>query len=191
MTIFTLADLIWNDVWWRFPDLKFSLTEGDIGWIPFFLHRAEHVQNIQSGWTGHTFPDGTGPTDVFLEHVLCCFISDPVGLELIDHFNIDNVCWECDYPHSDSTWPESPERVAAEFTALDRAQIDKITHQNAMRHYRFDPFTTRAPEQCTVGALRAEVGDVDTVTHVGRRADGRDLEAFMTMRQRRTAPSKA
>ena len=187
LTIFTLADLVWNDIWWRFPDLKFSLTEGDIGWIPFFLQRAEHVQRVQSGWTGHHFPDGTGPADVFYEHVLCCFISDPVGLELIDHFNVDNVCWECDYPHSDSTWPESPERIAAEFTELDRATVDKITHRNAMRHYRFDPFARRAPEDATVGALRAEVGEVDTVTHVGRPADARDLEAFMQIRARKSA----
>ena len=128
---------------------------------------------------------------MFLDHVLCCFISDPVGLELIHHFNIDNVCWECDYPHSDSTWPDSPERVAAEFAALDDEQVAKITHLNAMRHYRFDPFTDRPPEAGTVGALRAEVGAVDTVTHVGRRADGRDVEAFMSMRQRIKGPANA
>ena len=181
LTIFTLADLVWNDIWWRFPELKFSLTEGDIGWIPFFLQRAEHTQDVQSGWTGHTFPDGTGPADIFLEHVLCCFISDPVGVELIDHFNIDNVCWECDYPHSDSTWPNSPEVVAEEFAGLSDEQIAKITHLNAMRHYRFEPFATRAPEDGTVGALRAEAADVDTVTHVGRKANPGDLEFFKTL----------
>ena len=190
LTIFTLADLIWNDIWWRFPELKFSLTEGDIGWIPFFLQRAEHVQRVQSGWTGHRFPDGTGPADVFHDHVLCCFISDPVGLELIDHFNVDNVCWECDYPHSDSTWPESPERIADEFAALDRETVDKITHRNAMHHYRFDPFAHRAPEDATVWALRAEVGEVDPVTRVGRKADARDLDAFMQIRARKSATAR-
>ena len=32
------------------PTLKFSLTEGDIGWIPYFLWRAEHVNDRHRGW---------------------------------------------------------------------------------------------------------------------------------------------
>jgi hypothetical protein len=55
-----------------------------------------------------------------------------------------------------------------------------------MRHYQFDPFTTRPREQCTVAALRAEATDVDTVTRVGREADASDLEAWAA--QRRPVP---
>jgi hypothetical protein len=143
MAIFTLGDLIWNDIWWRFPDLKFSLTEGDVGWIPYFLWRAEHVQRRHSGWTGHKFPDGTGPTDVFLKHVLCCFISDPIGIELIDHFNVDNLCWESDFPHSDTNWPNAPEELSQLLGALPNETIARITHQNAMKHFQFDPFKHR------------------------------------------------
>jgi hypothetical protein len=40
-------------------------------------------------------------------------------------------------------------------------EIDKITHLNAMRHFRFDPFSVRPREKCTVGALRTEAADVD------------------------------
>ncbi len=181
MSIYTLGDLIWNDIWWRFPELRFALTEGDIGWIPYFLWRAEHVQERHSGWTRHEFPDGMGPTDVFLRHVLCCFISDPVGVELFGHFNLDNVCWECDFPHSDTTWPNSPEELAPLLAHLSDADVNRITHQNAMRHYRFDPFAIRARERCTVAALRSEATDVDTVTRVGRPADERDLAFFRGM----------
>jgi hypothetical protein len=41
-------------------------------------------------------------------------------------------------------------------------EINKITHLNAMKHFGYDPFTVRARETCTVGALRAEASDVDT-----------------------------
>jgi len=178
MAIFTLGDLIWNDIWWRFPNLKFSLTEGDVGWIPYFLWRAEHVQRRHSGWTGHKFPDGMGPTDVFLKHVLCCFISDPIGIELIDHFNVDNLCWESDFPHSDTNWPHGPEELAKLLGELPAATVAKITHENAMKHFQFDPFEHRAKEKCRAGVLRAEAPDVDVVTRVGRKADERDVEHF-------------
>ena len=180
MSIFTLIDLLWATFWDRFPDLRFSLTEGDIGWIPYFLWRAEHVQDRHSGWTRHDFSTTGGPKQIFRDHVLCCFINDAVGVELLHHFNTDNVCWESDYPHSDGTWPEAPEKAAKVFNDAKVADdlVAKITHENAMRHYQFDPFAIRPKEQCTAAALRAESPDVDVVTRVGRAADDRDLAAW-------------
>jgi len=188
MSIYSLGDLMWADFWWRFPDLRFSLTEGDIGWIPYFLQRAEHVQRRHSGWTGHAFPEGWGPAEVFRRGVICCFIDDRIGVKLIDEFNIDNVCWESDYPHSDSTWPRAPEVLEELFAPLSDVQINKITHENAMRHFQFDPYAIRPPERCTVAALRAEARDVDTVTRVGRPPDQSDRDFFQ---QLRVPPAKA
>jgi predicted TIM-barrel fold metal-dependent hydrolase len=178
-TINTLIELVWADFWFRFPGLKMSLTEGDIGWIPYFLQRAEHILARHSGWTRHRFPDGYTPTEVFLERILVCFIDDPVGVAMIDRFNVDNVCWESDYPHSDSAWPNAPETVATTMAPLTDEQVAKITHENAMRHFQFDPFRSRPRERCTAGALRAEATDVDVVTHVGKPPDDDDLEIFM------------
>jgi predicted TIM-barrel fold metal-dependent hydrolase len=182
MSIYSLGDLMWADFWWRFPGLRFALTEGDIGWIPYFLQRAEHIQARHSGWTGHRFPDGLGPADVFKQRVLCCFINDRIGVRLLDELNIDNVCWESDYPHSDSTWPNAPETLASLVAHLPTAVVDKITHDNAMRHFQFDPFAVRPRDTCTVAALRAEAADVDTVTHVGRPPDESDREFFQALR---------
>jgi predicted TIM-barrel fold metal-dependent hydrolase len=181
MAIYTLGDLLWADFWHRFPDLRFALTEGDIGWIPYFLQRAEHTLDRHNAWMGHEQPQGLRPSELFRERILCCFINDRVGIELLDHFNVDNVCWESDYPHSDSTWPDGPEKLVPILAGVDAAAVAKITHENAMRHYRFDPFATRPKEQCTVAALRAEAGDVDTVTHVGRAADETDIAAWRAM----------
>lgn len=187
-SIFTMVDLMWCDAFQRFPDLKFSLTEGDIGWIPYFLWRSEHVFDRHSGWTDHQFGEGiSGPAEVFRRHILCCFISDPVGLRSLDDFNIDNICWESDYPHSDGVWPRAPETVAELMDGLDDEIVAKITHRNAMRHFQFDPFATRPIQQCRAGALREEAIDVDTVTRVGRRADERDIEAFAAISRRVSA----
>jgi hypothetical protein len=187
MSIYTLGDLLWAEFWQRFPALRFALTEGDIGWIPYFLWRAEHTLSRHNAWMGHELPQGKGPTEVFQERILCCFINDRIGVKLLDEFNIDNVCWESDYPHSDSPWPNGPEVAAHVFADLPSDVVAKITHENAMRHYQFDPFAIRAKERCTVGALRAESPDVDTVTHAGRPADDRDLEAWRKLTMGRQA----
>jgi predicted TIM-barrel fold metal-dependent hydrolase len=189
MSVYSLGDLLWADFWWRFPNLRFALTEGDIGWIPYFLQRAEHVQDRHSGWTGHRFPDAMGPADVFLERMLCCFINDAVGVSLLPHFNLDNVCWESDFPHSDSTWPHSPEVNERLFASVDPEVVDKITHLNAMGHFHFDPFARRPRESCTAAALRAEATDVDTTTRVGRPPDASDVTYFQRLAQPRARPA--
>ena len=71
-----------------------------------------------------------------------------------------------------------PEQVEKTLAGLDEALIHKITHENAMKIYGFDPFATRERERCTAGALRAESPDVDVVTRVGRLSSDRDLEAW-------------
>jgi predicted TIM-barrel fold metal-dependent hydrolase len=177
-SLFSMVELMWAGFWERFPTLRFSITEGDIGWMPYFVWRAEHVQRTHSGWTKHSFPEGWGPRTIFENNILSCFIADPVGMRLIDVFNQDNVFWESDFPHSDGTWPYAPERFAEVAAGLDDALIAKITHGNAMQHYKFDPFKHRAKEACTAGALRAEAADVDLVTRVGRKAADDEYKKF-------------
>jgi hypothetical protein len=133
---------------------------------------------------GHEAPQGLSPSELFRERILCCFIEDRVGVQLLDHFNVDNVCWESDYPHSDSSWPNAPEHLESVLDGLDRPVVDKITHLNALRHFQFDPFAIRARDRCTVAALRSEATDVDTVTHAGRPADARDLETWRKLTTR-------
>ena len=101
------ADLVWSPVLRKFPDLKVALSEGGIGWIPYFLERVDYNYDRHHAWTGQDFGD-TLPSQVFNQHVLTCFIDDRFGVASRDFLDMDNVMWECDYPHSDSTWPHCP-----------------------------------------------------------------------------------
>ena len=99
---------------------------------------------------------------MFKERIVTCFIDDAFGVENRRFLELDNVCWECDYPHSDSTWPNAPEIAMKYLAGVPDYEVNKITHENAMRLFRFDPFSQRPREKCTVSALRAESADVDT-----------------------------
>jgi len=167
------ADLLWSPVLRKYPTLRFALSEGGIGWIPYFLDRVDWIYQRHHQWTGQDFGDML-PSQVFRDRIVTCFIDDPSGLESRHRVGVDTICWECDYPHSDSTWPMSAETLAKSLNPLDdltRAEVDAITHGNAMRHFRYDPFAHRQRESCTVGALRAEASDVDiTPRSHGKRA---------------------
>jgi predicted TIM-barrel fold metal-dependent hydrolase len=157
------ADLVWSPVLRKFPDLKIALSEGGIGWIPFYLERVDrHFQN--QAWIDNSFGEGKLPSDVFREHFLACFITDPSGLKLRDEIGLEVIAWECDYPHTDTTWPESPEYMWNELQSAGCRddEIHKITWENACRFFDWDPFQHIKKEQASVGALRALAKDVDT-----------------------------
>ncbi len=71
------ADLVWSRVLQKFPDLRFAMSEGGIGWIPYFLERADYVYKHHKAWTGIDL-GGRLPSELFLERIITCFIDDEV-----------------------------------------------------------------------------------------------------------------
>ena len=154
-------DLLWGPAFHDYPALKVAWSEAGIGWISFYLDRCDrHYKNQR--WLGHDFGSKL-PSDIFREHSLACYVTDPTALKVRDDIGIDIIAWECDYPHSDSIFPGAPEFVMAEMRYADcsDAEIDKITWQNTSRFFDYDPFRHIAKSDATVGALRALSPDVD------------------------------
>ncbi|MGA7053615.1 MAG: amidohydrolase family protein [Mycobacterium sp.] len=171
------ADLVWSPVLRKFSDLEVALSEGGIGWIPYFLERIGYNYDRHHAWTGQDFGSKL-PSEVFNEHILTCFIDDKFGMASRRALDIDMVTWECDYPHSDSNWPESPEVLALSMVDVSDEDIDKVTHLNAMKHYNYDPFSVLGGrERCTVGALRRSVEGHDVAIKSQRREGDQRINA--------------
>jgi predicted TIM-barrel fold metal-dependent hydrolase len=128
-----MTDWLMSGVFVRYPGLRLALSEGQIGWIPYVLERADVVWEENRGWNGVWHPGGQRPSDLFRKHVFGCFYRDRHGLASIDEIGVDNVTFEIDYPHSDGTWPDT-RRVIEEQTAhLDRGVVEKLVRTNAVR----------------------------------------------------------
>ncbi len=157
------TDLMLSGTLKRFPDLKVAMSEGGIGWVGFMLDRMDRYQTNQTWADLQVGEPGMTPTDVWRKNFLACFITDPTALLTRHRIGIENIAWECDYPHSDSTWPRSPEMLWDELTKAECTdeEVNAITFENAARFFRFDPFQAVPREQATVGALRARATDVD------------------------------
>jgi predicted TIM-barrel fold metal-dependent hydrolase len=189
------ADLLWSRVLKEYPAIRIALSEGGNGWIPYFLSRVDRTFEMHRAWTQQDF-GGRLPSEVFREHFLTCFISDPVGVELRERIGIDNIAWEADYPHSDSMWPHAPEELSAVFNenAVTQEEADKITHSNAMRWYSFDPFAHIERRDATVGALRERAAghDVSIMARSTRiRTPDEKLEGYRSRARRALAAQKA
>jgi predicted TIM-barrel fold metal-dependent hydrolase len=162
VSTFAAQDLLWSGTMARYPDLKIAWSEAGIGWIPFYLDRCDRHYTNQR-WLGHDF-GGKLPSDIFREHSLACYVTDPTALKVRHDIGIDIIAWECDYPHSDSIWPNAPEFVLNEMNNADVPdnEINQITYENTCRFFGWDAFKHIAKQDATVGALRALSPDVDT-----------------------------
>jgi predicted TIM-barrel fold metal-dependent hydrolase len=183
ISLFNCAmELVYSKWLRKYRNLKIALSEGGTGWVPYFLERIDYVYEHHHHWTHQDFGKKR-PSDVFREHILTCFIDDAVGVRNRDLIGIDNLTWECDYPHSDSTWPRAPEILWKSFEGVPDADIQKITHQNVMKHFQYDPFRHLPREQCTVRALRAQARgwDVSQKSVAGSKPPSEYEQGFVTV----------
>jgi predicted TIM-barrel fold metal-dependent hydrolase len=134
----SLTDFLMSGIFERFPTLEIAYSEGQIGWIPYVLERADKVWEDNRGWGGVADKVKRPPSEYYFEHVYGCFFDDAHGLANIDAVGRDNVTFETDYPHSDSTWPHT-KKVAEEIMKdLDQETVDKICRGNAIKLLSLD-----------------------------------------------------
>lgn len=133
-----LVDWLCSGHFVTYPNLKVLLAECQIGWIPYYLQRLDEIWSIHTGWAGIREKLPEPPSHYFRSNMFTTFFSDPFGLRNLADIGVDNVLFETDYPHSDSTWPDC-QKVAQEQTeaaGLDAATTDQVVRGNAMRLFR-------------------------------------------------------
>ena len=139
----SLADWLFSGTFIRYPDIKIAYSEGQIGWIPLHLGAGRRGVGAQPGMErggggGGVIPEP--PSSYFADHVYGCFFDDRFGLANIEAIGVDNVTFETDYPHSDSTWPHTKEVAEKLCEGLSDEVIYKIMRGNAIKmlHLPFD-----------------------------------------------------
>ena len=118
----------------RFPDLKICLSEGGIGWVPALLDRLDHMGRYSSMYG--TWQSELTPADVLQRNFWFCAVEDQSTFVLRDRIGLEHILLESDYPHSDSTWPETQRVIHEEIGGLPDEDIKKMTWENASKLYR-------------------------------------------------------
>jgi predicted TIM-barrel fold metal-dependent hydrolase len=133
------ADWLWSGVCTRFPGLKIAMSEGGIGWVNMLADRVDYVlDHSASGVDGGSWTDERRPSEVLSESFWFCSIDDPSTLDgVLDRFGADHVMLEVDYPHADSTWPDTQAFVHERLGHRSDEVVAKLTHRNAQELFRW------------------------------------------------------
>jgi len=134
----SMADWLFSGVLVRYPTLKLAYSEAQMGWIPYAMERATNVWKEFRGWAFDKDAVPEPPEFYFRRQIFACFFRDDFGLKNLQEIGVDNVVFETDYPHSDSTWPNTEQFVRDMSTNIDDETLYKIIRGNAIRMLSLD-----------------------------------------------------
>ena len=128
-----ISILIFGGVFDRFPDLRFGAIESGVGWLAFVGEYMDAIYDNQRHWLKLELKHR--PSEYLDRNVYASFIRDPEGVRNRHHAGGRNIMWSTDYPHSETTWPESRAVMDWQFGGLPDEEIRPIVCDNARRFY--------------------------------------------------------
>jgi predicted TIM-barrel fold metal-dependent hydrolase len=135
------VDLFAWGVFERHPRLRLVMAESGVGWLPWIVQELDHRH--WRLWEGKEYWEQNGgipglemkPSDLFRRQIYVTFQEDVVAMSLLKFFGEGHVLWASDYPHPDSTWPNSRRIVDEQMADLSPEIRRKLTRDNAIALY--------------------------------------------------------
>jgi predicted TIM-barrel fold metal-dependent hydrolase len=132
LSLTACTEWLWSGHTVRIPGLKVSMAEGGIGWVAMLLDRLDNIVD-RSGY-GLGWEDR--PADVLRRDFWFCTIDDPSTIDTRHAIGVENIMVEVDYPHGDSTWPDTQAVIEAAWGHLPAAERRAMCCENAARLFR-------------------------------------------------------
>lgn len=133
----TVAELIFGGVFERHPQLRVVSAENDASWAANFEQRMDYAYRRHRFVEGFSFQQDVLPSKFFRQNVFCTFMDDRSAFVARDEIGLGNIMWSSDYPHTDSTWPNSLQIIAENSAGVPEADVQQIVCGNASMLYGF------------------------------------------------------
>jgi len=134
----SMCDMILSGVFERHPRLTLAIVEFELSWAPNILASMDYTYRERHEEAIYRFKGDVRPSDFFHRNVVLSFQEDALGIRLRDVIGVDNMMWGSDYPHSESTFPQSRKILAEILSGVPDDEQAKIAGGNTARVYRFD-----------------------------------------------------
>ncbi len=123
--------LIYGGVFQRFPTLRFVSAESGVGWFAWMAEYMDRVWEKQRFWTENTL---TNPPSFYMDqNIYGSFINDRIGIMCRNEPGGKNIMWSSDYPHSETSFPNSHAVITRDFAGVPQAELHQIVATRARR----------------------------------------------------------
>ncbi|TML07692.1 MAG: amidohydrolase [Actinobacteria bacterium] len=134
----TLIGMIYAGTFDRFPGLQVVSVENDVGWAGNIVERMDYVDvkgRFRNLNVGHL--NALAPSHYWHNNISYTFMRDRAGILCREIIGVDRMMWSSDFPHGDSTWPDSLTVIDDTMSDIPMADAKMILHDNAARLYGF------------------------------------------------------
>jgi predicted TIM-barrel fold metal-dependent hydrolase len=128
-----LFDFVFYGILDRYPKLKLVTVENEIGWIPFVLQQWDYYFRRFRKDNPPVIEEE--PSFYFNRQIYATFFNDAAGAHNLSWVNVDNYMWSNDFPHPNSTWPNSRKVIERDLGHLPADKRDKLVRENVARLY--------------------------------------------------------
>src|ERR1700733_14931363 len=189
------GEWLWSGVPLRFPRLNIAMSEGGIGWVPMLMDRVDYVlHHSAAGHESTAWPSTMRPSEVLRRNFWYCSIDDPSTVILRDVIGVDHIMVESDYPHADSSWPDTQAVFSSNWGVLPEAERRAIAGGNAARLFRHplpdrDDWRIPAPWRPLRSPRAPDPSSMPTATSSSRPAPGPTFPMPIGPRSTATGPA--
>ncbi len=134
----SLALMTFTGVFERHPSLRVVSAENDIGWVAHLLLRMDHALERKGPRYAHPLRSDLKPSEQFRRNVRCTFMDDRAGVLTLEIAGPELFMWASDYPHDDSTFPESRKVIERLFAGVPDGARRRIVRENARELFGLD-----------------------------------------------------
>jgi hypothetical protein len=153
----SMCDLIFSGVFERHPRLILAIVEFELAWAPYLLSTMDYTYRERHGEAIYRFKNGMLPSDFFRRNVVLSFQEDAIGIRLRDVIGVDNMMWGSDYPHSESTFPQSRKILAEIHLRWVGGRVGHATTSRTQSPGARGPKTIAFPDECRRGRVRTRL----------------------------------
>jgi predicted TIM-barrel fold metal-dependent hydrolase len=129
-----IAIMIFGGVFMRFPKLRYAVIESGVGWLAHCSEYMDRTWEKQRYWTESPLKEK--PSFYMDQNVYASFINDRAGILMRDLPGAGNIMWSSDYPHSETTFPNSAAVIARDFEGVPEAAKHEILCSRAQKLFK-------------------------------------------------------
>ncbi len=132
LSLIACAEWLWSGYAARLPTLKIAMSEGGIGWVAMLRDRLDNIVDRSRyglGWD-------VRPSEVLRRNFWFCTIDDPSTIDTRHAIGVDHIMVEVDYPHGDSTWPDTQDVIEKYWGHIPADELRAMCSENAAALYR-------------------------------------------------------
>src|SRR5262245_11565329 len=128
-----LAELVYQRVFDRFPELQMVFAEVDVGWLPYLKEQLDDRYARQN--PADKLKLELKPSEYLERNVSYTLVKDSYGIRNRHAIGVARILWSSDFPHASCDHPHYARAIARDFPGVPADELHAMVAGNAARLY--------------------------------------------------------